>query len=153
MVTEADSCAGHGAIQSNHTGQGQRQLNSNQYQDLKWLISDLCCKPVECTYLRCLECIKTLSVDNEAGEWDATVSLSATYHYSYLYKIIVRSRSNLQYSRGTWLHMSSRAVQIWLGEKLQGDCLRARWLESWTPYQSRKAVDDLPVRTPARNGI
>ena len=75
--------------------------------------------PVKRTYLRCLECIKTPSVDNEAGEWDATVSLSETYRYNYQYKSIGRSRSNLQCSRGTWLHMSSRAVQMWLGEKLR----------------------------------
>ena len=66
-------------------------------------------QPVECTYLRCLECIKTLSVDNEAGKWDATVLLSGTYRDYYLGNLIGRSRSILQGNRGTWLHMSSRA--------------------------------------------
>ena len=98
-----------------------------------WNLSCLA-KPVECTYLRCLECIKALIVDNEACGSDAIVSLPVTYRYYYLYKLIGRSRSKLLCSKGTWLHMSSRAVQMWLGEKLQGDCLRARWLESWTPY-------------------
>ena len=93
-------------------------------------------KPVECTYSRYLECIKTLRVDNEAGKWDATVLLSGTYRYYYLQIDWAKSLN----PSGQQGHMaaheltSPRAVQFWLGKKLQENCIRARWLKSWTPY-------------------